>query len=84
MTFDPEQLTIRRAVAADAPVVAELALRTFMETFAADNNSDDVAVYTAKSYGVPITYIGLGEKMEDLRPFDGQDFAQALLGVGGD
>jgi fused signal recognition particle receptor len=29
--------------------------------------------------GVPITYIGLGEKMEDLRPFDGQSFARALL-----
>jgi diamine N-acetyltransferase len=53
MTIDSEQLTIRRAVAADAPVVAELALRTFMETFAADNNPDDIAVYTAKSYGVP-------------------------------
>ncbi|MEF8823785.1 MAG: signal recognition particle-docking protein FtsY [Desulfohalobiaceae bacterium] len=29
--------------------------------------------------GVPITYIGLGEKMEDLRPFDGESFARALL-----
>jgi len=29
--------------------------------------------------GLPITYIGLGEKMEDLRPFDGQSFARALL-----
>ena len=53
MTMDPEQLTIRRAVAADAPVVSELALRTFLEAFAADNNPDDLAAYTAKSYGVP-------------------------------
>lgn len=30
-------------------------------------------------YGLPITFIGLGEKMEDLRPFSGEDFAQALL-----
>jgi fused signal recognition particle receptor len=29
--------------------------------------------------GVPITFVGLGEKMEDLRPFNGQDFARALL-----
>ena len=29
--------------------------------------------------GLPITFIGLGEKMEDLRPFDGQSFARALL-----
>ncbi|WP_331428901.1 signal recognition particle-docking protein FtsY [Desulfovibrio sp. TomC] len=40
-----------------------------------------VVVGIALSFGVPITYIGLGEKMEDLRPFDGQDFAKALLGV---
>jgi fused signal recognition particle receptor len=40
-----------------------------------------VVVGIALTFGLPITYIGLGEKMEDLRPFDGQDFAQALLGV---
>ncbi|MFP4108056.1 MAG: signal recognition particle-docking protein FtsY, partial [Desulfonatronovibrio sp.] len=33
----------------------------------------------ALQYKIPITFIGLGEKMEDLRPFDGQSFAQALL-----
>ena len=40
-----------------------------------------VVVGIALSFSVPITYVGLGEKMEDLRSFDGQDFAQALLGV---
>jgi fused signal recognition particle receptor len=40
-----------------------------------------VVVGIALSFGLPITFVGLGEKMEDLRPFDGQDFAQALLGV---
>ncbi|MHC1710838.1 MAG: signal recognition particle-docking protein FtsY [Solidesulfovibrio sp.] len=40
-----------------------------------------VVVGIALSFKLPITYVGLGEKMEDLRPFDGQDFAQALLGV---
>lgn len=39
-----------------------------------------VAVGIALTYKLPITYIGLGEKMEDLRPFDGQAFAAALLG----
>jgi fused signal recognition particle receptor len=34
----------------------------------------------AIEFGKPITFIGLGEKMEDLRPFDGGDFAEALLG----
>lgn len=34
----------------------------------------------AIQYGKPISFIGLGEKMEDLRPFNGEDFAAALLG----
>lgn len=39
-----------------------------------------VTVGIALAYGLPISYIGLGEKMEDLRPFDGAAFAEALLG----
>ncbi len=31
-------------------------------------------------YNIPITYVGLGEKMEDMRPFDPKRFAEALLG----
>jgi fused signal recognition particle receptor len=38
-----------------------------------------VVLAIALEYNLPITFIGLGEKMEDLRPFSGQDFAQALL-----
>ena len=38
-----------------------------------------VAVGIAMQQKIPITFIGLGEKMEDLRPFDGQTFAKALL-----
>ena len=38
-----------------------------------------VAVGVAMQYKIPITFIGLGEKMEDLRPFDGAAFAKALL-----
>ena len=33
----------------------------------------------ALQHKIPITFIGLGEKMEDLRPFDGHSFAKALL-----
>ena len=33
----------------------------------------------ALQYKIPITFIGLGEKMEDLRPFNGHSFAKALL-----
>lgn len=38
-----------------------------------------VAIAVAVREGLPITYIGLGEKMEDLRPFNGRDFARSIL-----
>lgn len=38
-----------------------------------------VVVAVAQQFGLPISFVGLGEKMEDLRPFDGKDFAKALL-----
>lgn len=41
-----------------------------------------VALAVATQFDTPITYIGLGEKMEDLRPFHAHDFAKALLGQG--
>lgn len=40
-----------------------------------------VAIAVAMEYEVPITYVGLGEKLEDLRPFNGADYASALLGA---
>jgi fused signal recognition particle receptor len=40
-----------------------------------------VAIAVAMNFGLPITYVGLGEKLEDLRPFHGGDFADALLGT---
>ncbi len=39
-----------------------------------------IVVAVAMQFGIPITYVGLGEKMEDMRPFNGSDFAMALLG----
>ncbi len=39
-----------------------------------------VALAVASQFELPITFVGLGEKMEDLRPFDPHDFARALLG----
>lgn len=53
MTTDSEQLTIRRAVSADAPALAELARRTFMDAFGADSDPHDLALHTARAYGVP-------------------------------
>ena len=39
-----------------------------------------IIVAVALEYKIPISFIGLGEQMEDLRPFSGEDFARALLG----
>jgi len=38
-----------------------------------------VVVGIALEQAIPITFVGLGEKMEDMRPFSGEDFAKALL-----
>jgi diamine N-acetyltransferase len=46
-----DDLTIRRADAGDAEGLAELALRSFLDTFAAQNDPGDVAAYTVRTYG---------------------------------
>ncbi|MDD5533384.1 MAG: hypothetical protein PHC52_11345 [Syntrophales bacterium] len=33
----------------------------------------------ARELGIPIRYIGVGEDLEDLRPFDGEQFVNALF-----
>jgi fused signal recognition particle receptor len=41
-----------------------------------------VLVALADRFGLPIHAIGVGEQIDDLQPFDPQDFANALVGVG--
>jgi fused signal recognition particle receptor len=38
-----------------------------------------MVVAIQKELGLPVKYIGLGEKPEDLQPFDPKQFAQALF-----
>ncbi len=38
-----------------------------------------IALAIAQELGVPVKLIGIGESLEDLRPFDADDFARALL-----
>lgn len=38
-----------------------------------------VAIAVAMQEKLPISFIGMGEKIEDLRPFNGEDFSKALL-----
>jgi fused signal recognition particle receptor len=39
-----------------------------------------IALAIAQELGLPVKLIGTGEGIEDLRPFDPQDFAAAILG----
>ncbi len=40
-----------------------------------------VLVALAEKFGLPVHAIGVGEKAEDLRPFEAEKFAQSLLGI---
>ena len=41
-----------------------------------------VAIAIARELGIPVKLIGVGEELDDLRPFDPDDFARALIGAG--
>ena len=38
-----------------------------------------IALAIAGELGLPVKLIGVGESLEDLRPFDAEDFARALI-----
>ncbi|NLD35635.1 MAG: signal recognition particle-docking protein FtsY [Desulfatiglans sp.] len=38
-----------------------------------------IVVGISRQLGIPIKYIGVGEKMDDLRPFNAKDFAEAIF-----
>ena len=40
-----------------------------------------VLVALAEKYGLPVHFIGVGESVEDLRPFVAEDFAKSLVGL---
>ena len=40
-----------------------------------------IALAIAHELGIPVKLIGIGEGIEDLRPFDPADFARALFGT---
>jgi fused signal recognition particle receptor len=39
-----------------------------------------IALAIASELGIPVKLIGIGEQLDDLRPFEAADFAQALVG----
>ncbi|MGI9482745.1 MAG: signal recognition particle-docking protein FtsY, partial [Hyphomicrobiales bacterium] len=40
-----------------------------------------ILVAIAEKFGLPIHAIGVGEQVEDLQPFDAQEFARAIAGL---
>ena len=39
----------------------------------------DMCVGFAKELGLPVKFVGLGEGVDDLQPFDAQSYVEALL-----
>ena len=44
-------------------------------------NTNKSTIIIANKYEIPISYIGLGEKIEDLVSFDSQNFARSILNL---
>jgi fused signal recognition particle receptor len=66
-----QALLFRDAVAVDGIVLTKL-----------DGTAKGgIALAIAQELGVPVKLIGIGESLEDLRPFDADDFARAMLEV---
>jgi fused signal recognition particle receptor len=38
-----------------------------------------IAIAIAQELGLPVKLVGVGEGLDDLRPFDARDFARALV-----
>jgi tRNA-Thr(GGU) m(6)t(6)A37 methyltransferase TsaA len=59
---DTSEVTVRRAEAEDAVLLAELGERTFREAFGAANTQEDMASYLARSFGPQIQARELAEE----------------------
>ena len=60
-----EGVTIRRAVSEDAAALAELAERTFRDTFEADNDKDDMAAYCATAFALAVQHAQIQDPAMD-------------------
>ena len=38
-----------------------------------------IVLQLADTFGIPIRFVGVGETLEDLMPFDAEDFVKGLL-----
>jgi len=78
------QVTIRRGNSDDANLLAELGARTFQETFAADNTSEDMAAYLALHFSVAQQTAELAHPASTflIAEIDGQPAGYAKLHAG--
>jgi fused signal recognition particle receptor len=67
---------LRQAMAFSEPAALTGAVLTKLDGSA----KGGVALSIASELGIPVKLIGIGEALEDLRPFDAEQFARALLG----
>ena len=75
-------VVIRRATEADAELLSEMALRIFLDTFAAQNRPADVAMHAERSYSPAIQLAELrdGSKTYLIAEVDGEAAGFAMVG----
>src|SRR3712207_9333694 len=56
-----------------------VSVTSIMLTKLDDTAKGGIALAIANELAIPVKLIGIGEQLEDLRPFDADDFARALL-----
>ena len=59
-------------------VCAEAGEKDYLD--AASDEKGGVLVAAFEQFGIPIKYVGVGEKQDDLIEFDPKQFAEALVG----
>ena len=76
-------LTIRKATSADAEALSELALRIFLDTFAAQNNPEDIELHAARSYSrdVQLDEINDPSLTYLIAEVDGEPAGFAMIGL---
>lgn len=75
-------VSIRKATLADAEMLAELALRIFLDTFGPGNDPRDVELHAQRSYGVDIQRAELADPAHTylIAEVDGQPAGFAMIG----
>ena len=84
----PPMSTMRRPRAGTAGMFGEArlgevarAVEMDLETWTGADRADRVLVALAEKFKLPVVAIGVGEGIDDLRPFEARAFARSLMGL---